>query len=34
MDATLRARNPAAAIFLHAAPVISWVDIPGRRNLP
>jgi hypothetical protein len=32
MDATLRGHKPAVAIFLRAALVISWADIPGRRR--
>src|SRR5438067_10924015 len=32
IDATRRARNPAVAIFLHAALVINWVVIHELRN--
>jgi len=32
MDATLRARNPAAAISLRVVLVISWVGIPVVLN--
>ncbi|HEY3037254.1 MAG TPA: hypothetical protein VGJ66_00875 [Pyrinomonadaceae bacterium] len=32
IDVIRRGRNPAAVIYLRAAPVISWAGIPGRLN--